>query len=134
MAEFNKKLEAINSIVGEGTSFKGEITSQGSVHIGGEVMGCVRTEGDVFIMPKGKMAGDVMGGKVVVSGAVEGNIVARKGLEILKSGKVNGEIVCDKLLIEEGSAYEGKVNVSSHPAVPKIEKRPEATIVEIKDV
>jgi len=107
----NKKLEAINSFVGEGTSFKGEISSSGSLHVMGEVTGSINVNGDVFIGAKGRLTGDITGGRVVVSGIVDGNIFSRKGCELLKTGKVNGEITCDKLLIEEGASYQGKVNV-----------------------
>ena len=107
----NNKMEAINSMVGEGTSFKGEINSSGTLRIAGELNGTICTKGDVFIVEKGKVFGDVSGSRVVVSGYIEGNIFASKGLEILKLGKVHGEITCDKLLIEEGGHYEGKVNV-----------------------
>jgi cytoskeletal protein CcmA (bactofilin family) len=107
----NKKLEAINSFVGEGTSFKGELISHGSLHIMGEVTGSINLKGDVFVGTKGKVTGDIIGARVVISGAVDGNIFAGKGCELLKTGKVNGEITCDKLLIEEGSSYQGKVNV-----------------------
>jgi len=107
----NKKLEAINSFVGEGTSFKGEIISHGSLHIMGEVAGSINLKGDVFVGAKGRVIGDIIGARVAISGIVEGNIFASKGCELLKTGKVKGEITCDKLLIEEGSSYQGKVNV-----------------------
>ena len=145
--KFNEKgkLEAINSIVGEGTTFKGEITSPGSVHVAGEVIGGVRAGGDVFVVGKGQVRGDVTGEKIVVSGIVHGNILSRQGLEILKTGKVNGAITCDKLLIEEGSVYRGKVNVTTPDEIkaiweagpPKEETEnpsQEQTIVQIKDV
>jgi len=145
--KFNDKIkpEAINSIVGEGASFKGEISSLGSVHVAGEVAGGVKAEGDVFVVDKGKVAGDINGAKVVVSGKVEGNIIALKGLEILKTGKVNGQIACDKLLIEEGSIYQGKVNVCTPDEIKAIWEAgtlqkenpgsvPEETYVQIKDV
>jgi len=102
----------ISSIIGEGTSFKGEISSAGSLQIAGEVIGCINVKGEVFIVGNGRVQGDINGGRVVVSGTVDGNIIAGKGLEILKNGKVNGEITCDKLIIEEGSSYQGKVNVA----------------------
>ncbi|HTY13590.1 MAG TPA: polymer-forming cytoskeletal protein [Candidatus Omnitrophota bacterium] len=123
-----KKLEAINSIIGDETSFRGEISSPGSLHVSGEVRGNIKVKGDVFVFGKGRVIGDISGARVVVSGLVEGNIFASAGLEILKSGKINGEITCDKLVIEEGSVYQGRVNVrSGAEAAPAPE-------FEIKDV
>ncbi|MBI5699227.1 polymer-forming cytoskeletal protein [Candidatus Saganbacteria bacterium] len=109
----NKKPEAINSIIGESTTIKGEISSQGPLHLNGLIEGEVLAEGEVFVGEKGKVKGNISGGKVVVSGRVEGNISARLGLEIAKGGEVQGEITTDKLLIEAGSSYLGKVNIGN---------------------
>ena len=123
-----KELEAINSIIGEETTFRGDIVSQGSLHVSGEVRGSINVKGDVFVFGKGRVYGNITGARVVVSGLVEGDIFASAGLEILKSGKINGEINCDKLMIEEGSTYQGRVNVrSGHEPAPQAE-------FEIKDV
>ena len=108
----DKKMDAINSIVGEGSVLRGEITTPGSLHVAGEVQGTIKAEKDVFVAHKGKVIGDVEGSRVVVSGTIEGNITARTGLEILKTGKVFGEINCHRLMIEEGSSYQGRVNVA----------------------
>jgi cytoskeletal protein CcmA (bactofilin family) len=104
-------MEAINSVIGEGAVFTGEINLSGPLQIAGELKGTVCSKSDVFIVEKGRVIGDVSGARIVVSGYVEGNIFATKGLEILKAGKVHGEISCDKMLIEEGGHYEGKVSV-----------------------
>ena len=107
----NKKPDAINSIIGESTAIKGEIRSQGPLHLNGEIEGEVVAECEVFVGMKGRVKGNISGAKVVVSGKVEGNISARQGLEIAKGGEVTGEINCDKLLIEAGSSYLGRVNI-----------------------
>lgn len=107
----SKKPEAINSIIGEATTIKGEISAQGPLHLNGVIEGEVMAEGEVFVGERGKVKGNISGGKVVVSGRVEGNISARQGLEIAKGGEVQGEITTDKLLIEAGSSYLGKVNI-----------------------
>jgi cytoskeletal protein CcmA (bactofilin family) len=50
---------------------------------------------------------------VIVSGDVNGNISANGGLEITKTGKVFGDIVSDKLIVDEGAIYKGKVTLES---------------------
>ena len=103
--------DPINSFIGEGTLFKGEINASGSLFINGQVEGLISIEGDVFVGEKGKVVGNVIGAKVVVSGHIVGDITAKMGLEITKNGNVEGEITCDKLIIEDGSAYKGRVHV-----------------------
>ena len=134
----NKRPEAINSIIGEATSVKGEIAARGPLLLNGEILGNVRAEGEVDVGERGTVNGNSYGGKVVVSGRVAGNILSRQGLEIAKGGRVEGEIVTDKLLIEAGASYLGKVNICNpEEAVlePPAETSPvDETIVEIRDV
>ncbi|MBU0573338.1 MAG: polymer-forming cytoskeletal protein [Candidatus Margulisiibacteriota bacterium] len=109
----NKKAETINSIIGEGVALKGEIRSPGTIHISGRIEGVVDSDGDVFVSSKGHVLGNISGKKVVVAGKVDGDICASQGLDINKSGSVNGEITTDRLIIEEGSAYIGRVKVKT---------------------
>jgi cytoskeletal protein CcmA (bactofilin family) len=103
----------INSIIGEDTQIKGEITSKGSIRLGGEFEGKIQAYGDVLIGEGSKVTGSVAGAKVIVSGDVNGNISAGGGLEITKTGKVYGDIISDKLIVDEGAIYKGKVTLES---------------------
>lgn len=132
--EINKKsLEGINSLIGEGTLLKGEIISSGSLRVGGEIVGKIQVKGDVFVSEKGKVLGNILAQKVVVAGQVEGNIKAINGLEITRTGKVDGEISCDKLLIEEGSLYQGRVKVNHLKQEDAEQTQEELTLVEVQN-
>jgi cytoskeletal protein CcmA (bactofilin family) len=112
----NKKASdyvGINSIIGEDTQFKGEIISRGSIRIGGEFEGKVQVQGDVLLGEGSRVTGSVVGSKVIVSGDVNGNISAAHGLEITKTGKVYGDVISDKLIVDEGAVYKGKVTLES---------------------
>lgn len=103
----------VNSIIGEGARFKGELASEGSVSINGEFEGKIRVEGEVIVSPGGKVVGELYGGSVVISGRVDGNIAAKQNLEITKNGRVHGDLLGGKIIIEEGSTYHGRVKVES---------------------
>ena len=49
---------------------------------------------------------------MVVSGKVDGDLCALHHLVITKSGRVNGNLNGGMITIEEGSSYQGKVNVN----------------------
>ena len=118
MLEFNKKgPDPINSIIGEGTVVVGEISTATSLYVNGKIEGKVSAVKDVLIAENGRVAGNVAGEKVVVSGEIDGDVNAKGILEITKTGKVRGEINCDKLLIETGAQYQGKVNVGKTESV-----------------
>ena len=103
----------INSVIGEDTQIKGEIITKGSIRMGGEFEGKIQAHGDVLIGEGSHVTGTVAGAKVIVSGDVNGNIAANGGLEITKTGKVFGDIISDKLVVDEGAIYKGKVTLES---------------------
>jgi cytoskeletal protein CcmA (bactofilin family) len=103
----------INSLIGEGTQIKGEIISKGSVRLGGEFEGKIAAQGDVLVGEGSSVTGNISGSKVIVSGDVNGNITAFAGLEITKTGKVYGDVTSDKLIVDEGAIYKGKVTLES---------------------
>ena len=111
---------AIDSVIGEKARFKGELTTPGAVSVNGEFEGKLSSEGEVIIGRGSKITGDVAGAHVVVSGKVNGNIVAAQSLEITKSGRVNGDLTGGRIIIEEGSSYRGRVRVETGKAEEEI--------------
>lgn len=102
---------AVDTIIGERATIRGEIVSAGSVSINGKFEGKLMVEGEVIVAHAGKIVGDIKGGVVIVSGRVDGNIYATERVEIIKSGQVHGDLNGGKIVIEEGATYSGKVTV-----------------------
>ncbi len=112
MKQKNKfNTDIINTIISEESCLKGEIHSQRSIRIEGELEGEINSQGEIYIGQNSKIKGNLYGKNVIVSGEVIGNIEAIKGLQIQETGKVYGNITGDKLIIEEGGIYKGKVNM-----------------------
>ncbi|MFC1559768.1 polymer-forming cytoskeletal protein [Candidatus Margulisiibacteriota bacterium] len=103
----------VNSIIGEDTFIKGEINTKGSVRIGGHFEGTLSAQGDVLVGEGSKVEGNVSAARVIVSGDLNGNVIANGGLEVTRTGKVFGDITCDKIVVDEGAVYKGKVNLES---------------------
>lgn len=108
---FHFNHDVVNTVIGSGTEFKGVIHTQGSIHIEGNVEGEINSQGEVFIGEKSKIKANIFAKHVSISGEVIGNIEAVKGIEISKMGRVYGNISGDRLVIEEGAIYKGKVNM-----------------------
>lgn len=111
MAKKKFDTNLINTIIGEESEFKGAIHSQGSVRIEGRLEGEVFAEGEVYIGEKSYVKANIFGKRVVISGEVNGNVEAINGLKICKTGRVYGDISGNRLIIEEGGIYKGKVNM-----------------------
>ena len=64
----------INSIIGEGTKFKGEFDLNGLLRIDGDFTGVIRTKGKVLVGKNGRAECTLNAGTVVVGGVVRGEI------------------------------------------------------------
>lgn len=98
----------VKSVIGPGTVVNGDITSEGSLRIEGEVIGKVTSKDTVVIHDNGKVKAEIRAQQVIVSGEVQGNIFATERLEITASGRVIGDITAPRVSIAEGVVFEGK--------------------------
>jgi cytoskeletal protein CcmA (bactofilin family) len=106
----------INSIIGEGTRFKGEFDLNGLLRIDGDFSGVIRTKGKVLIGKNGRAECTLNAGTVVVGGVMRGEIVSTERVVILSTGLVLGNITTPRLIIEEGVIFNGSCKITA-PAV-----------------
>ena len=111
--ERNRLVDAsiVTTVIGEDTEFKGSLTTQGSVRIEGQFEGQLSAQGEVYVGQASKVKAEIFGKKVVVAGEVTGSIEAISGLEITSTGRVYGDITGDRLTVDEGAIYKGRVNM-----------------------
>ena len=103
--------ENVNLIVGPESNIKGLIHSQGSIRIEGTIEGEIVSQGEVFIGESSVCKATISANRVVIAGQVIGDVEAVKGIKICATGKVEGNITGDRLIVEEGGIYKGKVNM-----------------------
>lgn len=97
----------INSIVGEGTAFRGELNLNGLLRIDGDFSGTIRTSGKVLIGKSGRAECTIRANTVVVGGVVRGNIYADDKVIVLSTGMMIGNIHSPRLIAEEGVILNG---------------------------
>jgi cytoskeletal protein CcmA (bactofilin family) len=122
------------TIIGPGTTLTGEIRSQGSIRVEGQVSGRIHSEDAIIIQETGQVKADLIAREIVISGHVDGNVFANERLEITDKGKLIGNITAPRVSISEGVVFEGKCTMkapgdlkaaaasrpdSAGPAVPK---------------
>jgi len=106
----------INSIIGEGTRFKGEFDLNGLLRIDGDFTGTIRTTGKVLVGRNGRAECTLHAGTVVVGGVVRGEIYSSEKVIILSTGFVLGNITTPRLIVEEGVVFNGTCRVTAGPA------------------
>ncbi|MEF2967584.1 polymer-forming cytoskeletal protein [Paenibacillus sp. M1] len=103
-----------DTLVGEGSTFEGKITSGAGVRIEGQVVGDIECEGDVTVGEKGHVESNtIIARNVIIAGVVNGNVRARQKISITSKGKLYGNITAVSLSIEEGSIFEGTSRMES---------------------
>lgn len=109
MARALKQIEEsiVNSIIGEGSEFKGEFKINGLLRIDGKFKGTIETDGKVLIGKTGEATTDIRARVVVIGGTVRGNIFANERVILLTSGHIKGNIITPSLIMEEGVTFEG---------------------------
>lgn len=112
----------INSLVGEGTIFRGELELNGLLRIDGDYSGKITTPDKVLVGKNGRADCEINAGTVVIGGIVKGNVHAAEKVLILSTGMVLGNIFTPRLIVEEGVILHGKCVVSKersqHRGVP----------------
>ncbi len=117
MSEIHGADEAfVNSIIGEGTRFKGEFDLNGLLRIDGDFTGIIRTKGKVLVGRNGRAECTLHAGTVVIGGVLRGDVVSTERVIILSTGLVLGTITTPRLIVEEGVIFNGSCRITTPAA------------------
>ena len=109
MNKKNKKVfDTIETLIGNGTTFKGDIVVSKSLRVDGILIGNIKEAANVVIGETAKVKGNINANYVVIDGIVEGNITATECIELLNKSKVTGDLTTTILSINEGAIFKGK--------------------------
>jgi cytoskeletal protein CcmA (bactofilin family) len=97
----------IRAFLGEGTSFIGTLQFEGTVRLDGRFEGEVSGNDLLIIGQSAAVRAEIQVGSLTVSGRVEGNIVARKRVELLGTAQVTGSVKTPALVVSEGAVLNG---------------------------
>ncbi len=108
----------INSIIGEGTRFKGEFDLNGLLRIDGDFSGTIRTKGKVLVGQNGRAECTLHAGTVVIGGVVRGEVFSTEKVIILSTGLVLGNVTTPRLIVEEGVILNGACTITAPAKAP----------------
>ena len=99
------------TVIGPGSTIKGEFQFDGSARILGAVEGTIAAKGLLEIGDGGRCKGTISGDRVVIDGRVEGDVTARQTLQLAAKGNLQGDLVAASLVIAEGATLVGHCRV-----------------------
>ncbi|UZP69088.1 polymer-forming cytoskeletal protein [Desulfovibrio mangrovi] len=101
--------DEINAFLGSGTVYQGKLNFQGSVRIDGVFNGEVQSEGTLIIGKDARVEGQVRVGQLILSGNIQGEIIATKKAVLHRTANLVGSLQAPVLMVEEGAKLEGHI-------------------------
>ncbi|WP_300758590.1 polymer-forming cytoskeletal protein [uncultured Brachyspira sp.] len=107
------KRDMINSVIGDGSSFKGTFIVKGSFQIDGKFEGELKIDGHLVIGPNGKVkTSTIITESITIAGTLIGNIDARREVILIETGRVLGNIEAPKIDVGEGAVIQGEMTIT----------------------
>jgi cytoskeletal protein CcmA (bactofilin family) len=98
--------------IGRSVIVKGELSGSEDLFVDGQVEGSIELSGNsLTIGPHGQVRADVNAKSVVVHGKLEGNVRVTERVELTKSAVTIGDIFAQRVAIEDGAYFKGKVDI-----------------------
>ncbi len=110
---------AIESVIGPGLQWKGNLTGIGGLRIEGSFEGNIKVNGPLVVAEGAKVTADeIRASAVSIAGTVKANIVADK-VELLATGRMYGDLTTSAFASEEGAFLRGQITMQDPQAAPQ---------------
>lgn len=114
--------EKQNTVIASGTTFVGNITSSGQVHIYGTLTGNIEAKENIIrIMRNGVVEGNLVCRELFIDGTVNGECSSEM-LNIEENGNINGTLTYSALTIKKGGTFSGQAKLTAPIAKLGVEK------------
>lgn len=122
---FGKKRQPpIRTLVGEGTSIRGELRFSEGLRIDGEVIGDIVAVGDernlLVISERARVIGKVRAGHVIVNGTVQGPVSSDELLELQPKARIAGDVRYERLEMHQGAVIDGELRTLTAEEKPAL--------------
>jgi cytoskeletal protein CcmA (bactofilin family) len=99
------------TLIGQGTTLKGDISSKSDLRIDGTIIGNINSGAKIIIGTSGVVEGDISGAQADISGKVSGNIKAKELLQLRGECIVAGNLYAGKLQVEPSATFNGQCHM-----------------------
>jgi cytoskeletal protein CcmA (bactofilin family) len=99
------------TVIGEGLSIEGDLSSEEEVVIQGNVRGKVTTTDAVSVGSSSTVQADISGQSVSIAGQVTGDVSAPERVDIQAGGRLVGNVKAARFTIADGASFKGAVDM-----------------------
>lgn len=107
-------------LLGRGVRFEGKLTFAGTVRIDASFVGTIITDDVLVVGEAARIDANITCGTIVVQGEVNGNVQAKRGVEIHAGARVRGDLETASLVIEKGGFFQGASRMDATAAREKV--------------
>ena len=99
------------TVIGEGLTIEGEVTSEEEVVVHGTVRGTLKSSDVVSVGAGAVVEADVDAASLSVAGHVTGNVNAGERVDLQAGGRLIGDVKASRLTIADGASFKGNVDM-----------------------
>lgn len=119
----------MTTVIAQNATWKGELQSDGAVHVHGRFEGSIRATDDIFVAEEAEVDATLSAANVVIAGTIRGSIRCGARFEMLPTGRVTGDIQSPALVVHEGANVTaqfrmGAPDLSENVPTPVVARRP----------
>ena len=101
----------LTAFIDQGSEFEGKLSFKDTVRIDGRFRGEITSENTLIVGESGEIEACIRSKSILISGSVEGDVIASQKVVLHKTGRVNGNIQAPSLVMEEGAWVNGQVKM-----------------------
>ena len=98
--------------VAPGTKIVGNLSGEGTFIFCGEIEGECDINGPVTIAEGSHWKGSISATDIVLAGSVEGDVTAKKRVEVAGTARISGSLRGSSITVAEGAVIEGDVSIT----------------------
>ncbi|HLV67057.1 MAG TPA: polymer-forming cytoskeletal protein [Polyangiaceae bacterium] len=99
------------TVIGEGLSIEGDLTSNEDVAVHGTFRGKLTTDDTVVVGATGAVQADISGSSVSIAGQVTGDVTASERVDLQAGGRLVGDVRAGRFTIADGASFKGNVDM-----------------------
>jgi cytoskeletal protein CcmA (bactofilin family) len=103
----------LNTIIGKGSIFEGNIKVDHSLRVDGKFKGDITSSDTLIVGLEGEIVGNVKVKNVVLGGKINGTLVTQGKTVLESKAEFCGDIKTGKLVIDEGALFAGKCDMAN---------------------
>jgi cytoskeletal protein CcmA (bactofilin family) len=99
------------TVIAPGTVVSGRVEGAEDLTVLGQLRGTLRLEGELLVDAEARVEADAEVTAAVIHGIYVGNVVASDRVELSASARVLGDLAAPRIIIEEGAAFSGAIDM-----------------------